>query len=88
MPKELDAIARMREVELLRAALPAVLNEIATMIRTVDNRIVGFVRTRHLSSDDAIAFCHQKAALIQLRDRLLTITATKETNNGPKDPQG
>lgn len=70
MPQELEALNRMRQSQMLAAALPAVQDEIAEMVRAVDATIVGAVRGKRLTAEDAIAYCHQKAALVQLRDRL------------------
>lgn len=70
MPKELDAIARTRNAQMLAAALPAVEAEIDEQLNRADTYMVGAIRGGRLTSEDAFAYCHAKAAMFMLKARL------------------
>ena len=70
MPKELDAIARTRNAQLLAAALPAVEALIDEEILRVENAMIGAIHGKRLTAEDALVYAHQRGALTMLKSRL------------------
>ena len=85
MLPEVEAIQRLKNSQMLVAAMPAVEAEIAAAIRRVDVDTMAAVRGNRLSAEEALALCHQRGALMLLQDRLTSTVKAGKPTTKPKE---